>query len=214
MGRGRLGERPRFDHIVYGVPALESAAATLEKRLGVRPEAGGKHEGFGTHNALLSLGVGFYLELIAPDPEQPAPDRPRPFGLDTLRVPRLVGWAARADRLPERIARARQRGYDPGEVLAMSRATPAGARLAWSLSYRPEPAGGGVVPFLIDCETPHPSASAPAGCGLAGFRAEHPEPGPVRAALDALDVELELGAGAAAALIAVLEGPAGRTELR
>lgn len=208
-------EQPQLDHLVYGVPALEPAGEALEKQLGVRPVPGGRHEGFGTHNALLSLGPGVYLELIAPDPSQPRPDRPRPFGLDSLRSPRLVGWAVRAGELPARTRRARASGYDPGEVLRMSRTTPAGERLEWSLSYRPEPAGDGLVPFLIDWgATPHPSVSAPPGGRLVRFRAEHPEPEAIRAALDALEVELEVGPGPRPAMWALLEGPAGRSELR
>jgi len=207
--------KPELDHIVYGVPELSAATDDLQHHLGVRPAAGGKHEGFGTHNALLSLGADCYLELITPDPERPDPERPRPFGLDSLRAPRLVGWAARADELPRRIERARGQGYDAGRVLTMSRATPSGERLVWSLSYRPEPGGDGVVPFLIDWRTtPHPAPSAPSGCRLAGFRAVHPDPQAIRVALRALEVELNVESGVSPGLVTVLEGPAGRCELR
>jgi hypothetical protein len=41
----------------------------------------------GTHNRLLKLGEGFYLELIAIDPQAPPPGRPRWFGLDRLELP-------------------------------------------------------------------------------------------------------------------------------
>lgn len=206
---------PRIDHLVYGVAALAPAADHLERLLGVRPEPGGKHEGLGTHNALLALGTGVYLELIAPDPEQPEPERPRPFGLDTLRAPGFVGWAARAGQLSERVATARARGYDAGEVLAMSRATPAGRRLHWTLTFRDEPFGEGLVPFLIDWgDTPHPSETAPAGCTLREIRAEHPDPEPIVNALRALDVELPLQRGPQPALVAAIEGPGGTVELR
>ena len=85
-----------IDHLVYGVPELAPAVARLQALLGVAPAAGGRHEGRGTHNALLALGDDVYLEVIAPDPEQPEPPAPRPFGLNDLTAPRLITFAVHA----------------------------------------------------------------------------------------------------------------------
>jgi Glyoxalase-like domain len=203
------------DHIVYGVDDLASAVDQLAGRLGVRPVAGGRHVGRGTHNALLGLGGGAYLEVIALDPEQPRPEAPLPFGLDRLRLPRLVGWASRSADIEGDRARARERGHDPGEVRPMSRRRPDGVLLEWRLTRDAPDPDRLVVPFLIDWgRSPHPSESAPAGVRLVELRAEHPDPAAARAQLDALGLALPVGEGPEQALVATLDTPEGRVVLR
>lgn len=203
------------DHMVYGVSDLRAGVDEVAERLGVRAADGGRHVGRGTHNALLGLGAGAYLEVIAVDPEQPAPPGPLPFGLDRLRLPRLVGWASRTTDIERRRAQALERGHDPGEVRAMSRRRPDGFLLEWRLTRdAPDPAQL-VVPFLIDWgSSPHPSDSAPQGARLVELRAEHPDPARVRAQLAALDVTLEVDEGPEPALVATLDTPRGRVVLR
>jgi hypothetical protein len=203
-----------IDHLVYAVPDLDAACNDLERRFGSRPSAGGKHTGRGTHNALLDLGDGAYLEVIGPDPDQPAPAGPRPFGIDRLAVARMVTWAARAPDIEERVAHARDRGFDPGAVQPLSRTRPDGVTLAWKLTIRDEPAGDGLVPFLIDWgNTPHPSETSAKGCRLITFRAEHPRPSEVAPLLDAIGERLEVREGPHPRLIAEITCPRGRAEL-
>lgn len=208
-----------IDHLVYAVPDLAAAMDELERDWGVRPAPGGKHEGRGSHNALLSLGDGPYLELIARDPEQVNVDiANHPFQLAGLVRPTLRTWAAKAPGIAERVARARSAGYDPGTPLAMSRALPGGAGvLHWHLtrSDGANQVGDGVVPFLIDWGgTPHPATTSPAGAKLVSLRLEHPNPGPVRDALRALEETVEVTQGPVPALFAVIDTPNGRRELR
>jgi hypothetical protein len=176
---------------------------------------GGQHWGLGTHNAILALGEGVYLEVIAPDPTQPPPSRSRPFGLDALVDTRLVAWAAKAPDIESRVERARSAGYDPGNVIKLGRELPDGGRLDWRLTFPDELAGDGLVPFLIDWgPSPHPSITAPKGCSLLSLRGEHPQPEAVMRRLLALGVDLNVARGRAASLIATLMTPKGEIELR
>jgi len=204
------------DHLVYVTADLEAATADLEARLGVRPAGGGVHVGRGTRNTLLGLGGDVYLELLGPDTEQAVQQPASRFPA----TPMLRTWAVKAPEIARSVASSRSRGYDPGEVQAMSRARPDGMLLEWHLTSG---AGGGLgtdgsvglVPFLIDWgKTEHPALSTPAGCRLLSLRAEHPDPSAVLPSLEALGVTLEVSVGAQAALIATIETPTGTVELR
>lgn len=205
---------PVTDHLVYAVPELTAAVDAFERATGVRPAFGGAHVGLGTHNALVSLGDS-YLELIAADPGQPAPERPRPFGIDHLDRARLVTFAVRPsgdETLDGLIERARSAGADPGDPIGMSRSTPDGTVLSWRLTF-PGDDLDGLVPFLIDWgDTPQPSRTAPGGLRLVRFEATHPAPERVAAARAALGVDDPVTAGDPA-LRGTVTGPAGSLEL-
>ena len=150
-----------IDHLIYATPDLDTSVADLERLFGVRATIGGQHPGEGTRNALYSLGDKCYLEIMAPDPHQPAPDRPRWLGIDDLNEPRLVTWAARPDDFDAAIESAREKGVGLGETLAGGRTRPDGSRLSWRLSNPRVMLFGGVIPFMIDWgDSPHPSEAA------------------------------------------------------
>jgi hypothetical protein len=202
-----------IDHLVYAAPDLPAAVAEMEERFGVRARAGGKHTGHGTHNALLALGPQTYLEIIAPDPGQPAPAMPRPFGVDGLRRGGLASWALACDDIDAAVARARRRGYDPGEAARGQRATPTGTVLRWRLTPGASP--GSLIPFLISWgDTDHPARSAPPGLTLQALTLEHPDPPSLAPLLTAIGADVEIRPAATAALVARLSGPNGSHELR
>lgn len=60
----------RADHWLLFCRDLEASMAHVEAITGVAPRFGGRHDGKGTHNAIMSLGGDQYLELIARDPTQ------------------------------------------------------------------------------------------------------------------------------------------------
>ena len=206
----------QVDHLVFAAPDLDAGIARLETLVGVRASAGGQHPGRGTRNALIALGSASYLEIIAPDPQQPKPAGPRPFGLDDLKTPRLVTWAAKGTNLDQLVADARGKGVTFGLVTPGSRQRPDGVLLTWRTTNPADAsAADGLMPFFIDWgSSSHPSGSAAAGATLISLRAEHPEPDRVQTMLRAVGIDLSVAHGPAAALIATVEGPKGRVELR
>jgi hypothetical protein len=203
------------DHLVYATPDLQLGVARIEALLGVRAAPGGQHPGRGTRNALLSLGPTAYLEIIGPDPEQPAPTLPRPFGIDDLREPGLVAWAAKSPALEALARDAARGGVTLGEIIAGSRRRTDGVMLSWRYTDPRTVVADGIVPFFIDWgSTPHPAASAAAGASLVAFRAEHPDAERVQGALRRVKIDLSVRPGPRAALIAVVNSPRGRVELR
>ena len=203
------------DHLVYAAPDLAKARSELEERLGMRLTDGGAPPGRGSHNALFSLGGRSYVEVIGPDPNQPAPEGPRPFGIDDLTRARLVTWAVAENDLEARLEAARKAGYEGGAASPLSRDLPDGTHLAWRVARPIVHAGDGLAPFLIDSGTcPHPALSSAVGCSLVELRGEHPDPAGIQKMLAALGVELEVRPGPIPALVATLDAPSGRVELR
>ena len=206
-------DRVLIDHLIYAVPSLPAAMADVAERFGVRAQAGGRHLGLGTHNALLALGPRTYLEIIAPDPEQPEPSMPRPFGVDGVTGGGLAGWALGCDDIDAAVAAARRHGYDPGEVIDGRRVGPTGTALRWRMTS--SQTAGGLVPFLISWgDTEHPAASAPRGLTLEAFAIEHPDPGSLAPLLTALGADVEIKPAGTAALVARLSGPNGHALMR
>ncbi|HEU4513765.1 MAG TPA: VOC family protein [Nocardioidaceae bacterium] len=202
-----------LDHLVYAVPDLAAAVTDFEDRLGVRAAPGGRHEGLGTHNALLGLGPTSYLELIAPDPDQPEPAGPRPFGVDeAVTSPKLVAWALTCTDIDVAIGQARAHGYDPGDAVPLQRRTADGRTLHWRLTVNA--LNGGPVPFLIDWgDTEHPARSAPQGLSLESFHVTHPAPESLTPVLEALGAAVTVRQATEPGMVALVAGPRGAVTL-
>jgi hypothetical protein len=205
----------RLDHLVYATPDLGVGIAAIDKHLGVRATPGGQHPGLGTRNALVALGPSSYLEIIGPDPEQPKPPGPLRFGIDDLKAPRIVTWVAKGTELEQVTRAAAEQGVKLGAVIPGSRRRPDGVVLAWRYTDPNTVVGDRIVPFLIDWGTsPHPSATAARGATLVDVRAEHPDADRVQKMLDVLGLGLRVQKGPAPAIIATIDSPRGRVELR
>jgi hypothetical protein len=205
-----------LDHLVVAARTLEEGAQWLEARTGVPTVAGGRHALMGTHNRLMGLGGGAYLEIIAVDPDAPAPVRPRWFALDSPAMrarleagPALVHWVARTGDIDA--ARAAAPAL-VGEVLALSRGD-----FRWRIGVAADgsmPAGG-AFPTLIQWEGDHHPATAlpDSGCRLKGLAARAPAAARLLATLRALGLPesepVRLVEGDAVGLSAELRSPRG-----
>src|ERR1700727_772692 len=169
-----------LDHIMLGCNELDAGIEYVYQRTGVRAAAGGVHPGAGTKNALLSLGTLRYMEIIAPDPLQPASTDPRHVA--SLKNPALVGWAIHRHDVKKFASVLQQDGIECVGPKPGSRTRPDGTTLTWaSLTLKDDK--DGVLPFFIewDSNSLHPSVDAPAGCPLTDLWVTAPDTAGLRA---------------------------------
>jgi hypothetical protein len=202
-----------LDHLVVASPDPEATCRTIAERTGVELSIGGSHVGLGTRNWLGRLAEGVFLEVIGPDPDQPEPEGPRPFGVDAVSESRLFTWCARRPDLAELCTVALAAGLDLGAPYEVSRQTPT-RLLTWHLAMPSFDTRSGTIPFFIDWgDSPHPSTTAATGLRLERFTVEHPRPGDLEQVFGHLGVRQRVGAGPIAKLEAVISGPGGEMQL-
>jgi Glyoxalase-like domain len=178
-----------LDHLVYATPDLEATVEDFTRATGVKPVPGGSHVGHGTRNYLVSIGGARYLEIIGPDRSQPAPNAPRPFGIDTLDRARLITWCVRPYQpLSQVLQRVQAAGYDPGEIVTMARTRTDGLEVEWELTMPIlDTDSKGTLPFFIDWgHTTHPSFALTSELELSRLELRHPRPDWLRGVLRAI----------------------------
>lgn len=208
-----IGEVAEIDHVILAIDTLERGIRLLRQATGITAVYGGAHPGRGTQNALLSLGRGRYLELLAPNP------------LDTVGAPRAAefarfhaltpfGWALRTHDADELLAALRRRGLPGGAVIRGSRARPDQSILRWR-TLNPWGSNRALLPFFIEWSqsSPHPSNESPSGCGLVELSMVSPAADSLRALLAQAGIAVPIRAAATEALQLVLDCPRGRVQL-
>jgi catechol 2,3-dioxygenase-like lactoylglutathione lyase family enzyme len=97
----------RVDHVVYGTGDLDAAAARVEACLGLTAVAGGRHDELGTHNRIVPLADGSFIELLAVADPQRARRSPLGAALQAAvaRGDGLLGWAVAVDDIEPVAAR-------------------------------------------------------------------------------------------------------------
>ncbi len=196
-----------LDHLAVAAETLDAGRAHVEAALGVRLQAGGQHPHFGTHNMLLGLEDGLYLEVITADPDAAAPAVPRWFDLDRFAgAPRLATWICRSDDLEADLGRAPRAAGEPVDLMR--------GDLRWRMAVAADgqmPFDGG-FPALIHWQVAHPAARLVAsGCRLRRLVIAHPDAVALRAAVQEViaDPRLVIEPGAGFAMQAMFDTPAG-----
>ena len=208
-----------LDHVILGIDSLERGVALLRAATGVSPVYGGAHPGRGTQNALLSLGDGRYLELLAPNPaDTAAASSADARDLARHRTPTPIGWAFHVGDADSARAAFVAAGLEATAVRPGARDRPDGRRLSWrtvvpfgtSLGKAHE-----VLPFAIAWGpgTPHPSSDAPAGCTLERFAIVSPVADSIGALLARAGAPTQVEAGAREHVRIALRCPKGRITL-
>ncbi len=201
-----------LDHIILGVDDLDRGVAWVEQLTAVRAIFGGVHPGRGTRNALLALGPECYLEIIAPDPQQPSPTWFTQ--VLTMRHPRLIAWAVHTSDLTALAPTAIAAGLPIDGPHDGARSRPDGKMLGWKLFHLRDDRGG-LLPFFIEWsrDSVHPAADAPLGCHLERFQLQLPDAPELARVFHALSVEVRVEPGEKPLMLARITSPRGEVEL-
>ncbi|HKF29711.1 MAG TPA: VOC family protein [Candidatus Binataceae bacterium] len=136
-----------IDHFVIVVPELEAAIRDYTAA-GFTVVRGGRHN-IGSHNALIALADGAYIELIAFLNSVGG----HPWYAALEKGGGLVDFCMQTDDLEADAQAMRQAGVPMSAANPMTRDRPDGFRVSWVLSIPGAPFNGR-APFLIKDETP------------------------------------------------------------
>lgn len=171
-----------LDHLAVSAQSRDEARAHVEEALGLPMQTGGQHAHFGTHNHLMGLDEGLYLEAIAIDPEAPKPGHARWFNLDQFSGPaQLTNWICACDDLAGHL----EAWPEMGQPVSLARGD-----LRWHMAV-PEQGllpFGGFAPALITWHgTLHPARMLePTGAALEMLTIHHPQADALQARLETL----------------------------
>lgn len=160
-----------LDHLAVAANSLDAGAAYVWDRLGIEMQPGGRHERFATHNLLIGLEDGLYLEVISIDPDATPPKDARWFNLDRFDgAPCLHNWICGCDDMSTVLPRMPK---GSGRAVDLARGD-----LRWKMAV-PE---SGALPYddccpaLLQWQTEPPAARlVQSGARLTQLELCHPE---------------------------------------
>jgi len=160
-----------LDHLAVAARTLKEGRAYVEEALGITLQKGGQHPRFGTHNLLIGLEDGLYLEVISVDPQADLPPDPRWFRLDEFdEEPQLHNWICRTEDMSEDLQSLPE---GAGRPISLTRGD-----LRWQMAV---PEDGRLpydemCPALIQWQGRHPAATmVQSGARLQRLVVRHPQ---------------------------------------
>ena len=206
--------KKKIDHLVYCVPDLQKGMDEIEKQFGVAPVYGGQHLTQGTHNALLNLGEGSYLELLAIDPKNDSISDPRWMGIDLMKKSKMTRWAIKSVDFEQEISILKKANFELGKALTGSRKTSTSTLLNWQMSLPLPSPEVEILPFILDWkDSIHPTENLNPKCRLLEIRATHPNPELIQKTLVSLEAEIKIERSNSISLVAKIKTPNGIFEL-
>ena len=202
-----------IDHLVICVTDLYEAIDEFSEKCGVPVVYGGQHLSIGTHNALLNIGNGAYLELLAKDPTNPV-DAPGWMGIDLISKPTFTRWAIKSDNLERDAAILKEVNPAMGYIFEGSRQKTDGSMLKWGMALPLAEPLIEVLPFILDWkDSVHPTMDLATGCELIGLTISHPEPELVQSVFNQLGISIIVEKNPFAQLKAKIKTPRGIVDM-
>ena len=206
----------KIDHIVYAVQDLSATMVQFEEKSGIKPIFGGFHKSFGTKNALVALGNGCYLELLAADDTNTEVPKPRWMGIDLLQKNQITRWALKSNQLKVDSAILKSSNPEMGSIRSGSRNVSNGGLLQWDLIMPLPHPEVEMLPFMVDWGKSeiHPTDEIPKmGCRLIELYGSHPTPEKFESTFAQLNIDFHIKTSTEIKLSARIECPNGRIEI-
>jgi hypothetical protein len=147
-----------IDHALIAVENLDEAIQQYQA-IGFEAYFGGEHPNHGTHNALVPLFDGFYLELIAMKDSELASQFPhtRKIAGALSQQNRYITFALDTDEIQSEIDQLRLFGIEIHDPIAGARKRSDGVEVAWNTAHFEQDG----LPFIIEDETPRETRIPP-----------------------------------------------------
>jgi Glyoxalase-like domain len=198
-----------LDHVVLAAPDLEKAMEQFHEMTGIMPVHVGPLQGLGAKTAHVGLDNNRYIEILAPDSDDPGPlgDELKCLDENTLTPYHYAIRSSEVSRLIEGYVYD-VIGWDPDHI-AMVQALPDDSIRQWDLLTMYGHDMGGVAPYYVRWIDPthHPTSKIPANATLTSCRVVAPEEHDVHKLITGVGgIDIETGAPK---LECVIETPKG-----